>query len=130
MGEYAFADRGALRGCTSLVSLTLPFLGNAKEETSDYRGDLRYLFETASEGTMPETLAYVTILGGKICAHAFYGCTLAEADLRRIPAEDLSPEAFTGASAMRIVCTRGDLALSGYRVSAQGSLYTYEKEDV
>lgn len=128
VADCAYADRGALSACNLLRSLTLPFLGSAK--SAPRRGDLRYLFETANGDPMPASLFRVTVLGGEIGDGAFYGCKFGEADLRAIPAASLSREAFAGASVERILCTRGDLALSGFRVSESGGVYTYEKESL
>ncbi len=121
VGACDFLDTGALSPCEELVSLTLPVLRGAAGE------GLRELFETSDGHTMPETLAYVTVLHGIIADQAFYGCTLKKVDLSGILPEDLSPHAFDGAAVETVVCTRGDLALSGYRVTAQGGLYLYER---
>ena len=94
-------SEGSFSGCSSLYSITLPFVGNVMEPQleSDYRYPLGYVFGktsyTGGKETLqsykdgrkslsqsdrttyyiPESLSEVTITGGNINYGAFYNCT-------------------------------------------------------
>ncbi len=88
---------GAFTGCSSLESITLPFIGESKKTVNDtYQYPLGYIFGTSSYtggvstnqsyygsrvGSftsayyyIPSSLRAVTVTGGDITSGAFYGC--------------------------------------------------------
>lgn len=88
---------GTFSGCSSIVSITLPFVGgSAKTSNDSYQYPFGYIFGTTSYtgGTLtaqcyyistnslmemdyyiPSSLKYVTITGGDILYGAFYNCS-------------------------------------------------------
>ena len=119
LSESDFVDRGALLACARLERLELSL--------GEYA--LGWYFQTANAYTMPEVLTNVTVSGGHVGEHCFYGFTLAEVDLCRVEAENIAREAFLGANISRIHTPRADVALAGgYSVSeAPCGCMVYEK---
>ena len=77
--DYVTAiSKGAFSGCTSLTSITLPFIGMAKDGTSNTH--FGYIFGASAyfyhDDYVPTSLKTVVITGGtSIGDRAFYGCT-------------------------------------------------------
>ncbi|MBR7186527.1 MAG: hypothetical protein IKD43_03450 [Clostridia bacterium] len=116
LSESSFADMGALLPCKSLVSLTLPYAGSAINASgSAYIGEFAYLWEDAGEYRVPKTLRHVRITGGKLAPYSFYACdTIEEIDVCGLRAEDISAQAFLGASALKKLHVPGaDVMLNG-----------------
>ena len=92
-GAVTAVDAAAFAGCTSLESLTLPFVGgSADAETADTTTLFGYIFGTAeqtgctatrqyysSTGSavyyIPNSLRTVRVTGGKVLYGTFYGCS-------------------------------------------------------
>ena len=90
-------SQGAFSGCSSLVSITIPFVGDSRKTASDtYQYSFGYIFGTSSytggvkttqsyyystSNTtstyyyIPSSLTKVTITGGNILYGAFYNCS-------------------------------------------------------
>ena len=91
-------SQGAFSGCSNLVNITIPFVGNSFKTSSDkYQYPFGYIFGTSSYSGavateqyyygssissttnttyyIPSTLKSVTITGGNILYGAFYRCT-------------------------------------------------------
>ncbi len=77
----------AVKGCTSLTSLTIPFVGNAYENaTKTYFG---WIFGTNSAANhareLPESLKTATVLNDvAIDTEAFYGCKYLRLTAKRL----------------------------------------------
>jgi hypothetical protein len=70
IGEDAF------EGCTSLTSITLPFIGAEKNGTSNTHFGYLFGASDAFSDSVPPSLKTVEITGGSnICEWAFYACT-------------------------------------------------------
>ncbi len=108
----AYADRGALVPCGSLVSLTLPFAGSALHFGSETEGMFAWLFLTKSYD-VPETLKSVKITGGSLIAHCFYACPdIEEIDVCGLDPAQISPLAFRDALGLLTLHTpRADVVL-------------------
>ncbi len=105
--DMAFADEGALLACRSLVSLSLPFLGNAKSPSGSlFTGELAYLFSDGKEYDVPKTLSRVTVTGGRIVSSAFYACpAIREINVCKVQANEISRTAFAGLSSLEVLHT-------------------------
>lgn len=99
--EADFCDKGALSPCEELESLVLPFSGNAPRMWDGYDGSLAYCFG----GEVPKSLKRLELLGGLLPAFALAGSALEEADLCALPAEAVSPYAFSGCESLKMLHT-------------------------
>lgn len=70
--DIAFADEGALLPCGNIVSLSLPFAGDAPYYHDGFNGDAACLFSDGETYHVPETLKRITVRGGRIAARAFF----------------------------------------------------------
>ena len=72
-----YISRGVLSGCTSLQTLSLPYLGSSSSDSSN--AYLGYLFGATSYGGnlsyVPSSLASVTVRAGYVGDYAFSGLT-------------------------------------------------------
>lgn len=127
-----FADRGALLPCVNIQSLVLPFVGSGDTVTTDFHGELAYLFSTASEYRVPETLARVRVTGGVLVSFAFYDCAgLTEIDACGVKAENIAEDAFMGLDLRLLHTPRKDVLLGGEYISctAPCGCTVFEKGD-
>lgn len=129
--DLAFADEGALLACDTIVSLTLPFLGNAKSPFgSEYTGVFAWLFSDGRAYRVPETLSCVTVTGGRIESFAFYSCpNLKEINACQVQPGEISRTAFSGLESLEILHTpRKDVVLTGnftsYTADCGCTIYT------
>lgn len=122
VGDCDFCDEGALTPCTSLVSLTLPFVGSAARG-AESGGRLAWNFG----GSVPETLKRVKITGGALSEFAFSGCPmLEELDLCGLSAE--APSAFAGCARLQRLHIAAALSLPGFaRSELPCGCYLYER---
>ncbi len=114
--ETAFSDEGALLPAERLVSLTLPYAGEALRPAPSRSAEFAWLFSDGDDYFVPASLKTVKITGGTIAPLCFYHCPQVETiDLCGIPANDVSPRAFDGALGLKELHTsRPDLTLSGF----------------
>jgi hypothetical protein len=72
----SFGLSGAFRDCTGLTSMTIPFVGNTLNGTTNTH--FGYIFGAANynnqNSSIPASLKTVTITGGSIANYAFTGC--------------------------------------------------------
>ena len=121
IGERAFG------GCSSLESITLPFVGGSATATSASSSTLLgYIFGTSSYsgGTkitqyyksgysqyyyIPDSLKLVTITGGKILYGAFYNCKYIEKVYISNSIKEIDTNAFYGCNGMKEIYYSGTL---------------------
>lgn len=97
--DTVYCDTGALAPCGSLRELSLPFVGNTLDmSVSDRIGDFGCLFGTDRDGRylIPQSLTRLEVRGGMIPPYVFFGCTVERISCCGVPAENVSPFAFTG----------------------------------
>lgn len=125
-----FCDEGALAPCKELVSLELPFAGNAPSFAGkEFDGRLAWAFG----GEIPESLKRVKITGGTIAEFAFTGCGgVEEIDLCGIPAEDISLSAFSGCTGLMTLHTsKADLPFDHFvRRELPCGCFLYERSNL
>lgn len=77
--QNQFADEGALLPCTQVEEVIIPFCGSdLSGKGDDYRGEFAHLFAVNREYAVPDTLKKITVSGGRLVSHAFYGCLSVE----------------------------------------------------
>lgn len=106
VSDCAFADEGALAAARGLISLELPFVGNAKEPFTGFDGSLSWLFSAGGGAAVPPSLTSLKVRGGTVDAFAFRGSEIQELDLCGILAENISPQAFSEMPALKYLHTR------------------------
>lgn len=114
--DVGYCFMGALRPCQSLVSLSVPFLGNLPmKEAGDLtiQGELGYLFTDGHDYFIPDSLKRVEIRGGYLTSYAFYRCHgVEEINACGVSPENIERQAFVGADHLRYLHTpRADVVL-------------------
>ena len=110
----AFADEGALLPCTKIEEVAVPFCGSDLSGTGeDYRGEFAHLFAVNREYAVPDTLRKITVTGGGLIAHAFYGCeAVKEIDCCSVKPDKIDLHAFADCAALETLhAPREDLVL-------------------
>ncbi len=108
-----FADAGALLPCAALREVSVPFAGSARSAGENAAVQFSHLFSDGTREFVPDTLRKVTVRGGTLAAHAFYGCPMIE-EIDCCGAEEVSRTAFADCTGLRVLhCPRGDVALAG-----------------
>lgn len=106
-------EEGALSPCTRLRELSVPFVGNfADANAPSFRGEFSYLF---GESGVVNSLERVSVTGGTIVDHAFFGCSsLKEINVCGVEAGKISPYAFAGLEGLRLLHSpKKDVRLNG-----------------
>ncbi len=108
LGEYDYADRGALLASEKLSSLELPFVGNALDPSgTSADGTLAYLF---SDGG---SLKKIKVRGGALVSHAFYACPSVE-EIDACGLSSVAADAFVDCKGLTLLHSpRGDILLNG-----------------
>ena len=123
-----FADEGALSPCLQIDSLTVPFIGSAKNAYGTaYTPFFGWLFGKNAEGVyeVPDSLKRVVITGGEVQSHAFYGCVSIE-EIDAAGAKSVSKDAFSDCVALRYLRTAFPVSLSGeFREEREGEFTVY-----
>ncbi len=113
---YDFADKGALLPCRNLTSLTLPFVGNTRSFFASEKDEaFAYLFCEGETYRVPTSLKQVTVAGGKLTEHAFYGCEhVEEITVCTVAEENISSSAFLDCTSLkRLHAPKTGLLLNG-----------------
>ena len=116
VAECDFADKGALLCCGEIVSLSLPFLGNAPSSAlTEYEGEFARLFRGANGYSVPACLRRVRVRGGEIISHAFYSCPFVEeVNACGVDPEKIASDAFSDLRSLLLLHTpRKNVRLQG-----------------
>ncbi len=116
LGEYDFADRGALLAAGKLLSADLPFVGSSLSLAgTDADGMFARLFSDGASFRVPETLFRVKVRGGALVSHAFYACPhLAEIEACGLDPSSVAADAFADCRELRLLhVPRDDVLLTG-----------------
>ncbi|MGN1062443.1 MAG: hypothetical protein ACI4RO_04870 [Candidatus Scatosoma sp.] len=116
VGDCGFADEGALLCCGEIVSLSLPFLGNASSsEFTGYAGEFAFLFRSAGKYSVPACLRRVRVRGGEMISHAFFSCPFVEeVNACGVDPEKIASDAFSDLRSLRLLHTpQADVLLPG-----------------
>lgn len=125
--------KGALRNCSGLISVTIPFIG--KTAASSYNGCLGYLFGTTRIDNqnlfIPKTLKEVTVTGGasKACIghNTFYGCSNVERVILFDKVTSIEESAFEGCTGLTTIrCGNGIKSIEESAFEGCTSLKTVE----
>ena len=117
--SVAFIGERAFRGCSSLLEITLPFVGFSKNAT-EYQSVFGYIFGYTMSSSItingatrqyysystyyhyyiPASLRKVTIMGGDISDNVFYNCTSLTSVVIGGSVESIGYSAFSGCSSL------------------------------
>ena len=114
-------SEGALSDCSSLTSLTLPFIGATKDDTSNTC--LNYVFKEYNNYRIPSSLKSVVITGGSsIGKGAFSGCDSLTSIVIPNSVTSIGESAFSGCSSLTsIVIPSGVTSIGKYAFSGCGA---------
>lgn len=99
--SVTYIGKGAFRGCRNLESITLPFVGEAKDGTENTYFEYVFGSDVNSYGRTPVTLKVINITGGEsIGQYAFRGCSKVTSIILPDSLTSIGEHAFSGCASL------------------------------